>query len=241
MYKDGTGRTTVDILFSRKREVDGYPWLKGSDAIARPAKRNSRTGVLSAMLVKSVLVMLKGDIISISSVAEGGVFVRSVSQSGGPNHQCWWLDNGPGAYLPAATSPTTSASSPWRKGCCGKRKQRTCSTLGRSCSWPSRPTATSSTASSPTRSPPWRTSCTTGCATARSKCYRSTTGSNTSTCLTRSNRCPRQRSQQLTTRSSPTGRNSNAIGKARKSRKHRRSACQPACRRPSSKAGSWGN
>jgi len=100
VYKDGTGRTTVDILFSRKREVDSYPWLKGSDVIAKPAKRNSRTGVLSAMLAKSVLVMLKGDIISISSVAEGGVFVRSVSQSGGPNHQCWWLDNGPGAYLP---------------------------------------------------------------------------------------------------------------------------------------------
>lgn len=100
MYKDGTGRTTVDILFSRKREVDGYPWLKGLDPIAKPAKRNSRTGVLSAMLAKSVLVMLKGDTISISSVAEGGVFVRSVSQSGGPNHQCWWLDNGPGAYLP---------------------------------------------------------------------------------------------------------------------------------------------
>ena len=100
MYKDGTGRSTVDILFSRKREVDGYPWLKGSDVIATPAKRNHSAGRLSAMLAKSVVVMLKGDVIGISSLAEGGVFVRSVSQSGGPNHQCWWLDNGPGAYLP---------------------------------------------------------------------------------------------------------------------------------------------
>ena len=39
MYKDGTGRTTVDILFSRKREVDSYPWLKGSDVIAKPANQ----------------------------------------------------------------------------------------------------------------------------------------------------------------------------------------------------------
>jgi hypothetical protein len=100
VYKDGSGRSTVDILFSRKREVDGYPWLKGADVIATPAKRNKGTGRLSAMLAKSVIVMLKGDVIGISTLAEGGVFVRSVSQSGGPNHQCWWLDNGPGAYLP---------------------------------------------------------------------------------------------------------------------------------------------
>jgi MoxR-like ATPase len=100
VYKDGTGRSTVDILFSRKREVDGYPWLKGTDVIGTPAKRNKGTGRLSAMLAKSVVVMLKGDVIGISTLAEGGVFVRSVSQSGGPNHQCWWLDNGPGAYLP---------------------------------------------------------------------------------------------------------------------------------------------
>lgn len=100
MYRDGSGRTTADILFSRKREVDGYPWLRGSDVIAKPAKRNKGTGRLSAMLAKSVVVMLKGDVIGISTLAEGGVFVRSVSQSGGPNHQCWWLDNGPGVYLP---------------------------------------------------------------------------------------------------------------------------------------------
>ena len=109
MYKDGTGRSTVDILFSRKREVDGYPWLKGTDVIAAPAKRNKGTGRLSAMLAKSVVVLLKGDVIGISTLAEGGVFVRSVSQSGGPNHQCWGSTMGRAPICPAATSPTTLA------------------------------------------------------------------------------------------------------------------------------------
>ena len=40
MYRDGSGRTLVDILFSRKREVDGFPWLKGGEEIARAARRN---------------------------------------------------------------------------------------------------------------------------------------------------------------------------------------------------------
>ena len=44
MYRDGTGRTLVDILFSRRREVDGFPWLRGGEEIAVPAKRNGRTG-----------------------------------------------------------------------------------------------------------------------------------------------------------------------------------------------------
>lgn len=100
MYKDGSGRTLVDILFSRRREVDGFPWLKGGEAIVVPAKRNKGTGRLSAMLAKSVVVMLKGGVIGVSQLAEGGVTVRSLSQSGGPNHVCHWLNEGPGAYLP---------------------------------------------------------------------------------------------------------------------------------------------
>ena len=100
MYKDGSGRTLVDILFSRKREVEGFPWLKGAEEIAVPARRNRGTGHLSAMLAKSVAVMLKGSAIGIARLAEGGVQVRSLSQSGGPNHLCHWLDEGPAAYLP---------------------------------------------------------------------------------------------------------------------------------------------
>ena len=63
MYRDGTGRTLVDILFSRKREVDGFPWLKGGEEIARTARRNKATGRLSAMLAKSVVTVLKGAVI----------------------------------------------------------------------------------------------------------------------------------------------------------------------------------
>jgi len=100
MYRDGSGRTVVDILFSRKREVDGFPWLKGGDEVAVPAKRNGRTGRLSAMLAKSVAVVLKGAAIGLSGLAEGGVTARSVSQSGGPNHVCHWLNDDPVAYLP---------------------------------------------------------------------------------------------------------------------------------------------
>jgi len=100
MYRDGSGRTLVDILFSRKREVDGFHALKGGEVIARPARRNGATGRLSAMLTKSVVTVLKGGVIGVSSVAEGGVSVRSLSQSGGPNHICHWLDDGPAAYLP---------------------------------------------------------------------------------------------------------------------------------------------
>lgn len=100
MYRDGSGRTLVDILFSRKREVDGFPWLKGGEEIARAARRNKATGRLSAMLAKSVVTVLKGAVIGVSPVAEGGVSVRSLSQSGGPNHVCHWLDESPVAYLP---------------------------------------------------------------------------------------------------------------------------------------------
>jgi len=80
MYKDGSGRTLVNILFSRRREVDGFPWLKGGEEIGVPAKRNRSTGRLSAMLAKSVIVMLKGAVVGVSQLAEGGVMVRSLSQ-----------------------------------------------------------------------------------------------------------------------------------------------------------------
>ena len=100
MYRDGTGRTLADILFARKREVEGFAWLKGGAEIDVPAKRNRGAGHLSAMLAKSVVVMLKGGVIGVSQLAEGGVTVRSLSQSGGPNHLCHWLNEGPAGYLP---------------------------------------------------------------------------------------------------------------------------------------------
>ena len=100
MYKDGSGRTLVNILFSRRREVDGFRWLKGGEEIGVPAKRNRSTGHLSAMLAKSVAVMLKGAVVGVSQLAEGGVMVRSLSQSGSPDHICHWLDEVPEAYLP---------------------------------------------------------------------------------------------------------------------------------------------
>jgi hypothetical protein len=100
MHRDGSGRSLVDILFSRQREVDGFPWLRGGEEITVPAKRNGGRGRLSAMLAKSVAVILKGGIVGITTLVEGGALVRSLSQSGGPNHVCHWLDEGPAAYLP---------------------------------------------------------------------------------------------------------------------------------------------
>lgn len=100
MHRDGSGRSLVDILFSRRREVDGFPWLRGGEEIVAPAKRNGGRGRLSAMLAKSLAVILKGGMVGITTLVEGGVLVRSLSQSGGPNHVCHWLADGPAVYLP---------------------------------------------------------------------------------------------------------------------------------------------
>src|SRR3990170_4232869 len=100
MYRAGSSRTVVDILFSRKREADGFPWLTGGDEVAGPAKGKGRTGRRTARLAKSVAGVLRGAAIGLSGLAEGGVTARSVSQSGGPNHVCHWLNDDPVAYLP---------------------------------------------------------------------------------------------------------------------------------------------
>ncbi len=39
--RSGDSRTLVQVLFSRKREVEGYPHLFGGQAIPFPAKRNT--------------------------------------------------------------------------------------------------------------------------------------------------------------------------------------------------------
>ena len=203
MYKDGTGRTTVDILFSRKREVDGYPWLKGTD-VDRDAgeAEQAAPGDLSAMLAKSVLVMLKGDTISISSVAEGGVFVRSVSQSGGPEPPVLVARQRPRRLPPArqhhlpprrprhggrVAAQGGSGGSARRLGGAarsprGQRRRHRRRHLGRG------------------RDRRRRAVLLVAVRPAGSRC-RNTTGSNTSTCSTRSNRCRRHPSRRSTRRS----------------------------------------
>jgi hypothetical protein len=79
MHKDGSGRSLLDILFSRQREVDGFPWLRGEEEITVPAKRNGGRGGLSAMLAKSVAVVLKGGIVGITTLVEGGALVRRIA------------------------------------------------------------------------------------------------------------------------------------------------------------------
>jgi len=99
-------RTITQILFSRKREIDIFPRLRGGQEIRYPAKRNPRpVGYLSAMLCKACVVALKGDVIGITRVeSPGTVMVRSLSQSGSDFHHCYltedkvWLPRGNVTY-----------------------------------------------------------------------------------------------------------------------------------------------
>lgn len=88
-------RTITQILFSRKREVEGWPSLKGGQEIRYPARRNPKSiGYLSAMLCKACVVALKGDVLGINVLDRpGGVSVRSRSQSSPHNYQCYLLGN----------------------------------------------------------------------------------------------------------------------------------------------------
>jgi MoxR-like ATPase len=102
----GDSRTITQILFSRKREIDIFPRLRGGQEIKYPAKRNPKpVGYLSAMLCKACVVALKGDVIGVTRlVAPGVVMVRSLSQSGGDFHHCYlvedkvWLPKGNVTY-----------------------------------------------------------------------------------------------------------------------------------------------
>jgi MoxR-like ATPase len=93
-------RTVTQVLFSRKREVDIFPQLRGGQEITYPARRNSKPiGYLSAMLCKACVVALKGDVIGITRLKlPGVVMVRSLSQSGSDFHHCYMLENK--AWLP---------------------------------------------------------------------------------------------------------------------------------------------
>jgi hypothetical protein len=98
------GRTIAQILFSRKREVENFPWIHGGQPLEYPARRNKGTSALSAMLAKAVVVALKGDVVAIARVA-GGVWLESRSQTGHGIHPvCWidgcvWLPRGNVTYL----------------------------------------------------------------------------------------------------------------------------------------------
>ena len=98
------GRTIVQILFSRRREVDNYPFLRGGQSIEFPAKRSRGSAALSAMLAKSVVVALKGDVLLMRPLTDGGVWVEVRSQTGhGVHPVCWtghrvWLPRGNVTY-----------------------------------------------------------------------------------------------------------------------------------------------
>jgi nitric oxide reductase NorQ protein len=98
------GRSIAQVLFSRKREVENYPWLHGGQALEFPARRNRGTSALSAMLAKGVVVALKGDVVRILATADGGVWVDSRSQTGRGIHpvgwigECVWLPRGQITY-----------------------------------------------------------------------------------------------------------------------------------------------
>jgi MoxR-like ATPase len=93
-------RTITQIFFSRKRHVDIFPHLHGRQEINYPARRNPKSiGYLSAMLCKSCVVALKGDIIGITKLKSPGiVMVRSRSQSGSDFHHCYMAEDK--AWLP---------------------------------------------------------------------------------------------------------------------------------------------
>jgi MoxR-like ATPase len=88
-------RTVTQILFSRKREVDVWPTLKGGQEIRYPARRNPHpVGYLSAMLCKACVVALRGEVLGINVLkAPGDVSFRSRSQSKKYNYQCYLLGN----------------------------------------------------------------------------------------------------------------------------------------------------
>lgn len=92
-------RSISQILFSRRREVENFPALRGCQEFTYVARRNRKgRGYLSAMLCKAVVVALQGDVTGITALAEGGVTVRSRSQSGAGFHTCYLV--GERAWLP---------------------------------------------------------------------------------------------------------------------------------------------
>lgn len=95
----GDQRTIVQKLFSRRREVDGFPYLHGNQELEYPARRNTGKAYLSAILCKACWVALKGDVIAVNTLKPPGrVQVHSRSQTGGLVHHTELLDDC--VYLP---------------------------------------------------------------------------------------------------------------------------------------------
>ena len=95
----GDERTIVQKLFSRRREVDGFPYLHGNQELEYPARRNTGKAYLSAILCKACWVALKGDVIAVNALKPPGrVQVHSRSQTGGLLHHTELLDDC--TYLP---------------------------------------------------------------------------------------------------------------------------------------------
>src|SRR3990167_9892964 len=87
-------RSITQILFSRRREVENFPSLRGCQEITYVARRNRKgRGSLSAMLCKAAGVALSGDVVEIAGLTEGGVSISSRSQSGPDLHACVLVGN----------------------------------------------------------------------------------------------------------------------------------------------------
>lgn len=92
-------RSIVERLFARRREVDGFPYLRGNQEIEYPARRNDGRGYLSAILCKACWVALKGDVLAARTLMPPGrVQVESRSQTGHLVHRTEWVAGE--AYLP---------------------------------------------------------------------------------------------------------------------------------------------
>ena len=78
----GDERTIVQKLFSRRREVDGFPYMHGNQELEYPARRNTGKAYLSAILCKACWVALKGDVIAINILKPPGrAWERSKARS----------------------------------------------------------------------------------------------------------------------------------------------------------------
>jgi hypothetical protein len=98
-------RTVTQILFSRRREVDLWPTLRGGQEIHYPARRNpDPVGYLSAMLCKACVVALRGEVLGINILkAPGDVSFRSRSQSKKYDYHCYLLGNEACVFLGKVT------------------------------------------------------------------------------------------------------------------------------------------
>lgn len=91
----------ASLLFRKKSAMvdEGLPWLHGSECHPWTAKRNGESiGRVSAILMRSLIACLRGNVISASRFP-GGVLAQVESMSNpGSNATCWW--DGNTVYIP---------------------------------------------------------------------------------------------------------------------------------------------